>query len=167
VCPSSETITADEIGNTVFKNKDGKETRIKDVASIERYARTCTGAVNTPVGLFINSRTENNEPQLFLFANNSISEILNLKNYIVFDCSPLANDVLIGKYEIDPKGESMWREVYTYNLTAKKLTFQCNVGWLYGDSSYSPNYDSVMLLTIQKRPDGVGGDWVTKKVKLK
>ncbi len=43
LCVYSESITADEIANTIFKNKDGKETRIKDVANVERYARTCTG----------------------------------------------------------------------------------------------------------------------------
>jgi hypothetical protein len=167
LCVHSESITAEEIANTIFKYKDGKELRIKDVGRVERLPRSCTGAVNTPDGLFINCRTIDNKPQIFLFANNSISEFLNLKDYLAFDYSSSANEVLVGKYDIDPKGESMCREIYTYNLTTQKFTFQCNIGWLYGATRYTTNYDSVKLTTIQLRSDGVGGDWVTKKIKLK
>jgi hypothetical protein len=163
----SETITVDEIANTIFKNKGGKELRIRDVGRVERLKRTCTGAVSTSNGLFINSRTKSNEPQIFLFVNNSISEFVELKNYIVLDYSPSANEILTSKYDIDPFGDSMSHEIYTYNLNSHQLKRQGDLGWIYGSPKYSKNYDTIFVTVNIKNKDGVGSEAKELPIKVK
>jgi|GEM_PF-3013187 hypothetical protein len=129
----------------------------------------CFGVTETPQGLIISSRTGANIPVNFLYTvDKQLKKIDQLDRYIVFDYSPVKGDLLLGKYEIDPNYESMCRELDTYNMTTKKFTFQCKLGWVYGDKTkYTTNFDSLTFLTMQKSSDGIGSDWVTKKVKLK
>lgn len=158
LCVYSEAITKQEIANTSFKNREGKELRIKDVGRVERLERTCTGAINTPDGLFINSRTKDNKPQIFLFVNNSISEFTKLKNYIVIDYSPVAQEILVSKYDIDPFGDSMSHEIFSYNLKSYQFKRQGDLGWIYGSPRYSKNYDTIFVIINIKNKDGVGSE---------
>ncbi|HCW08243.1 MAG TPA: hypothetical protein DGG95_12855 [Cytophagales bacterium] len=161
----SESITAEEIANTVFKNKEGKDLRIKDVGRVERLTRTCTGAVQTPDGLFINSRTKDNKPEVFLFANNSLIEFQSLKNYIVHDYSPVANEILVSKYSTDPFGDSMSHEIFTYNLKSNQLKRQGDLGWIYVSPRYSKDYNTIFVTVNVKSKDGVGSE--AKELSLK
>jgi hypothetical protein len=129
----------------------------------------CFSMTQTPQGLVIGSRTKANIPVNYFFtANKEFKKIDQLDRYIVFDYSPVKDDLLLGKYEVDPHHESMCRELDTYNMTIKKFTFQCKLNWVYGDKTkYTKDYDSLTFLTMQKSADGIGSDWVTKKVRLK
>lgn len=167
LCVSSSKISGAEIGNTIFKNKEGKEVKIKDVGRVERLTRICTGVVGTPYGLFINSRTINNEPEIFLYSNNSISEFSNLKNYIVFDYSPSSHELLVSKFDIDPFGDSMSHEIFTYNLKSFQLRKQGDFGWIYGEPKFSTVYDSIIVNVMEKNSDGVGSHDVRKSMKVK
>jgi hypothetical protein len=128
----------------------------------------CFGIYETPQGVIISSRTEANVPVNYLYTlDKQLQKVDQLDRYIVFGYSPLKGDLLLGKHGHDPSGDSMCREVYTYNLATKKFLRQCDLGWIYGEPKYSAKFDSVILVVNEKNSDGIGSHYATKSVKLK
>jgi len=128
----------------------------------------CFSTTKTPQGLVISSRTEANIPVNYLYTvDKQLQNVDQLNAYIVFGYSPVKGDLLIGKHGHDASGDSMCREIYTYNLATKKFLKQCDLGWIYGQPKYSVKFDSVVLTVNEKETDGIGSHYATKSVKLK
>lgn len=126
----------------------------------------CINVTDTPQGLIIGTRDNTNFPTNYVYTlENQLKKIDLLNGYTVLDYNGSKNILLVGKYKAG-HSDSMFREIYTYNLTTKKFVLQNNTGWKYGSNKFVGN-DSITMTSNIKRVGEVGSDLVTTTVNIK
>ncbi|MFZ1809308.1 MAG: hypothetical protein WAU36_18890 [Cyclobacteriaceae bacterium] len=133
--------------------------------------------IRMPHGIIIVSSIETEyhreKPVNYLYKEGQLSVIQELEGYQSSDWSPLANDLLVSKYNVDKLDNTTATKLYTCNMDTWVFTLQVDEGKNIFGRRFSPNYDSIRYQIMVKNPKttdnplGVGSELITKSQKIK
>ena len=139
----------------VFAQIDGN--KILSENNIHYQSRS---VVTTPNGIYIGVRVNEKTSKVYLYKENSLSEVKALKNFIVFTYSTSKDLLIVGTKPANSKvSDVSCTQIYSYNST-KILTKLAD----YGKDGYSGIYnvslnkDTVTCIVNKKRVGEVGSD---------
>ena len=141
------------------------------------YNTPCYSYMATSYGIFIGSRltadgkfpvdpNDGEIPINFLYRDNKLNELPELKNYIVFGYNPVKNFLFIGWH--NPKtqyADTMCRDFFTYELSTHQFKKQAS----FDSDIYRVEFknDTLYCGVNTKNPGGIGSSIVRHKIPIK
>lgn len=141
-----------EIGSLILKNNNIKS--------------ECYTYVHTPNGIYLGSRTTDNNPINFVYRDTHLVVVPELQSYIVFGYSKKLNVLFVGYHNANNSfADTMCREFFTYDLTTHKFKKQAS----FKSDIYRVEFknDTLICGVNTKNPGGIGSTIVRHKIAIK
>lgn len=149
---------------TIFAQINGNE-----ILSQNNILYQCRSVISTPNGIYIGVRVNEKKTLVYLYKDNTLTEIESLTNFVVFAYSTSKNLLIVGTKPLNSKiYDVSCTQLYSYDST-KTLTKLAD----YGKDGYTGIYkvslnDNIVTCIVNtKRIGMVGSDLLPKQTILR
>jgi hypothetical protein len=126
----------------------------------------CITYDETPNGIFIGTRLEDNTPMNYLYDKNKLSLVPNLDSYTIFGYNSRYNALVVGFYNKNIRiADTMSRDFSIYKLESSRLVKQVKYNVEVYNVQLSTDQDSLVLYPNLKNTNGIGS--TPKRVAMK
>lgn len=149
-----------------FGQTESEFNQAREILAKNKKELQCYTYASTSYGIYIGSRSKDNNPVNYVYRNGTLIYVLELQSYIVFGYSEKLNALFVGYHDSSkPFADTMCRDFYTYDLITRKFKKQVN----FKSDIYRVEFknDTLFCGVNTKNPGGVGSQIVRHKIAIK
>jgi len=151
---------------TAFGQTDAEYAQANAILAKNKKQLECYTYVATSYGIYIGSRTSDNNPINFVYRDGYLIVVPELQSYVVFGYSEKLNSLFVGYHDSKNKfADTMCRDFYTYDLITRKFKKQAS----FKSDIYRVDFknDTLFCGVNTKNPGGIGSTIVRHKIAIK